>query len=60
MSYLDYAALAGGGVAALAGIVFLPVALRAITGKGRQLLAALIIVGLGTFHLLRGFGVVQF
>lgn len=59
-SYLDYAALAGGGVAALAGIIFLPVALRAMTGKGRQIIAALIIVGLGALHLLRGFGVVQF
>ena len=57
-SYLDYAALAGGGVAALAGIAFLPIALKAMTGKGKQIAAALIIIGLGAFHLLRGFGVV--
>jgi hypothetical protein len=56
-SSIDYPAVAGGGVAALAGVAFLGIALRANLQKPVKLAVAVVVLALGAVHLLRGFGV---
>lgn len=58
-SYLDYAAVSGGAVAALAGLVFLVMALREKEGIAHYGVS-LVMLALGVVHLLRGFGVLSF
>ncbi len=53
--YLDYAALAGAGVALLMGLV--AAALGLGRGKSKRLLVAGIVLGLGLFQGMRAFGI---
>ena len=58
-SYMDYAAVSGGAVAALAGVVFLVMSLREKPGAVHYGVS-LVLMALGALHLLRGFGVLTF